>query len=164
MKALLSILIGLMLNGFAIAAEAQGSKQQFVGGWEAKSVVSEDGGQKFEPYGQNPMGYISIGSNGYFSIQLMRSDLPKVASNNRTKTTPEESAAISQGVLAFYGKWKLIDAKTGKVVLQIKGSSFANTNGADQVRYWTVKGDTLTVQNPTSPSGGTSVITWQRAK
>ena len=161
------ILCTIFAAGFATtsgAALAQATQKQLVGGWTVSSVVTEEAGKKMEPYGPNPMGYMSLGANGRYSIQLMRSNLPKVASNNRLKTTPEESAAIAQGLLSHFGTWKLADAKTGEIAFHVEGSSFSNWNGADQKRFIMVKGDTLTLNNPTSPTGGTAVVVYKLAE
>jgi hypothetical protein len=57
-----------------------------------------------------------------------------------------------------------VDAKTGELAFHVEGSSFPNWNGADQKRSIMVKGDTLTLNNPTSPTGGTAVVVYKRAK
>ena len=164
MKAALGIAFVVAFATTSGTALAQATQEQLVGGWSVASVVSEDAGKKTEPYGPSPMGYMSLGANGRYSIQLMSPNLPKVASNNRTKTTPEESAAIAQGLLSHFGTWKLVDPKTGEIAFHVEGSSFPNWNGADQKRFILMKGDTLTLNVPTSPIGGTAVVVYKRAK
>lgn len=164
MKAVLGTAFAVAIVTASGVVLAQATQKQLVGGWAVTSVVTEEAGKKTEPYGPSPMGYMTLGANGHYSIQLMRPDLPKVASNNRVKTTPEESAAIAQGLLSHFGKWKLIDPKTGEVAFHIEGSSFPNWIGADQKRFMTVKGNSLTINNPTSPSGGTAVVVWNHTK
>ena len=164
MKAVLGMALAVAFSATSGTAFAQATQKQLIGGWTVTSVVTEEAGKKMEPYGPKPMGYMSLGANGRYSIQLMRPDLPKVASNNRGKTTPEESAAIAQGLLSHYGTWKLVDPKTGEIAFHVDGSSFPNWNGADQKRFIMVKGDTLTLNNPTSPTGGTAVVVYKLAK
>ena len=94
----------------------------------------------------------------------MRPDLPRIALNNRAKTTPEESEAIVQGLLSYFGAWKLVDPKTGETAIHIEASSFPNWNGMDQKRFMKVQGDALTINNPTSPIGGTAMVQWTRSK
>jgi len=162
--AVLGMALTVAITAVSGAACAQATQKQLIGGWTVTSVVNEDAGQKLEPYGPNPMGYMSLDANGHYSIQLMRPDLPKIASNNRIKTTPEESAAIAQGILSHFGTWKLVDPKTGEVTFHIQGGSFPNWYGMDQKRFIMVKGDTLTLTNPTSPIAGTATVIWKRAK
>jgi hypothetical protein len=164
MKGVSTIVLAAAFAMASGAAIAQATQKQLEGGWTVISVVTEDAGKKTDIYGPKPMGYLTLGSNGRFSIQLMRPDLPKIASNNRVKTTPEESAAIAQGLLSYFGNWKLVDPKTGEIAFHIEGSSFPNWIGTDQKRFMMVKGDSLTIKNPTSPVGGTATVIWKRAK
>jgi hypothetical protein len=52
--------------------------------------------------------------NGHFSEIIIRSDLPKFASNNREAGTPEENKAAMQGSIAYFGTYSVSD--TDKVV------------------------------------------------
>lgn len=143
---------------------AQVTQKELVGDWTLVSVVNDEAGKKTEPYGPNPLGHLTLGKNGYFSSQLLRPDLPKIASNNRVKTTPEETEAIAHGILSYFGKWRLVNAQTGEISLHVIGSSFPNWIGADQKRLVTVAGGSLTIANPVAPAGGSSEVVWNRAK
>lgn len=140
-------------------------KKQILGGWTAVSVVSEQGGKKLEPFGAGPLGFMSFDQSGNFSLMTLRSDLPKIASNNRLTPTPEESKAIAQGILAYYGKYT-VNEKDGSVNLTIRGSSFPAFAGSEQKRFITVTGDELRFVSPTPPvAGGTTVtVMYKRAK
>lgn len=164
MKPVLGIAFAIAFATASSAALAQTTQKQLTGGWTVVSVVNHVDGKDIDIYGKEPAGYMTFGANGRFSIQLMRPDLPKIASNNRVKTTPEESAAIAQGLLSYFGTWKLVNAKTGEIQMHIEASSFPNWKGTDQKRLMTVKGDMLTVNNPGSPTGGTATVTLKRAK
>lgn len=145
-------------------ALAQATQKQLVGDWALASVVNDNDGVKEEPYGPHPLGYLSLKANGRYSIQLQRADLPKIASNNRVQTTPQESSAIAQGVLSHYGRWKLVDPMTGEIAFHIEGSTFPNWTGIDQKRFGVVKGNRLDLKNPTSSTGGSAVVVWKRLK
>ena len=49
-------------------------------------------------------------ANGRFSLSLVRSDLPKIASNNRDTGTPDENKAIVQGSIAYFGTYSVSEA------------------------------------------------------
>jgi hypothetical protein len=164
MKAFLGAVTAVAIATASGATLAQTTQKELTGGWTVVSVVNHVDGKDIDIYGKSPAGYMTFGANGRFSIQLMRPDIPKVSSNNRVKTTPEESAAIAQGLLSYFGTWKLVNAKTGEITMHIEASSFANWNGTDQKRLMTVKGDSLIVNNPASPTGGTATVTLKRAK
>jgi hypothetical protein len=64
---------GLVLIAGQAAAQ---SAKDLVGTWTIASA---------EAYGSAPKGSLNFDSNGRFTLILMRSDLPKYASNNRTQ-------------------------------------------------------------------------------
>ncbi len=146
------------------AQTASQLRQQVVGTWELVSVVLEQDGKKVETFGENPKGLISYDANGNYVYAMARSDLPKLASNNRLAPTSEEAKAIAIGTLAAYGKWSFSDAD-GTMTMTITSSTFPNFNGAVQKRVITVSGDELRVTNPTPPAGGgTAYVVWKRVR
>src|SRR3974377_1265916 len=78
-----------MLDSAVSSAMAQMLKQELVGTWEVVSVVNDNNGKKSEPYGSHPMGYLMFDPGGHVSLQIMRSDIPKVASNNKDCQIPQ---------------------------------------------------------------------------
>ena len=90
-------------------AQQKSLKEQLVGAWTIVSVSSKlpDGSPV---WGDSPLGLIVFTSDGHYSTQLMRSDLPKYASNNRAKGTPEEYKAIAIGSVANYGTYSVDEA------------------------------------------------------
>ena len=94
---------------------------------------------------------------------LMRSDLPKYASNNRTQGAPAEYKATVDGSLAYFGTYSVSGTDLN---LHIEGSTFANWTGTDQKRTnIAVAGDEFKYTQP-APSGGgpATVIVWKRVK
>jgi hypothetical protein len=87
----------------------------------------------------------------------MRSDLPKVVSNNRATATPEESQKIVHGSLAYYGTYTVNEAEKS-LTMQMEGATFPNWIGTSHKRLYAISGDILTITNPT-PSGGGGVLT-----
>ena len=73
-----------------LKAEAQTAKD-FVGTWTLVSSVISKEGTKTDTFGPNPSGTVVFGSNGHYALIFLRSDLPKVASGNRTSATPDEA-------------------------------------------------------------------------
>ena len=81
--------------GLAAGGAAAQTVKDLVGAWTIVSMTVEGEGKKSEPFGPNPIGTQIYDSSGRFASILMRSDLPKVASNNRATSTPEESQKIA---------------------------------------------------------------------
>lgn len=114
-------------------------------------------------YGASPKGTLMFDANGHFAAMLMRSNLPKYASNVRVKGTPEEYKATVEGSLAYYGTYTINGTE---MTLHIESSTFANANGADQKRVnLSVSGDELKYVTPAPSSGGPAdPLVWKRVK
>ena len=83
--------LGLALSAGDAAAQ---SAKDLVGSWTPVSV---------DAYGPNPKGSLIFEANGRYSLQLMRPDLPKFLSNNRTQGTPAEYKITVEGSLSHLG-------------------------------------------------------------
>jgi hypothetical protein len=110
--------------GFAVAAgSAAGApaidKRQLVGTWVLVSNTPTSPNAR--TFGPND-GVAIFEANGRFALSLVRSDLPKIASNNRDTGTPDENKAIVQGSIAYFGTYSVSEAD-GTVTLHIERSS-----------------------------------------
>lgn len=161
-----TVLLGLGSLFAATVAIAQPKpiKDQLIGTWAFVSAVNTmPDGRKVEPNGKAATGILMFDAAGHFSWQILRSDIPKLTSNNRQIGTAEEHKAVSQGVLAYFGTYSTDD--TGKsLTMQIATSSFPNFNGANQKRSVALVGDELIITNQAGASGGTAAVTWKRMK
>ncbi len=138
-------------------------KEQIVGTWSYVSVdtVRPDGSR--EPmYGPNPKGLVIFDSNGRYALVNVRSDLPKFASNNRMKGTPEENKAVVHGSIAHFGRYTVNDAD-GTITFSIEVSTFPNWTGIEQKRPFTLRGDELKWTTPAS-GGGLGEVVLKRVK
>ena len=113
----------------SVVAQEKSLKDQLVGTWIFVSAqdVKPDG-TKVDPWGPNPKGVAMYDAKGRFTFMIMRSDLPKFASNNRAQATAEEGKAVAQGMIAFYGTYTVND---GVLTTRIEGSSYPNLIGGD---------------------------------
>jgi hypothetical protein len=139
-------------------------KEQLVGSWILVSLTAGDGPKQTMPYGPNPKGTMMVDANGRFSITVVRSDLPRFASDNRMTGTPEENMAIVQGCIAYFGTYS-IDEATHVITVNVEGSTFPNFDGGTQTRILSFSGDEGTYLNPApSMGGGTAKVTYRRAR
>ena len=94
----------------------------------------------------------------------MRSDLPKYASNNRAKGTPEEYKAIAMGSVANFGTYS-VDETNKTFTISYDGSTFPNRKGSKETRTLAIEGDELRITNPAPSTGGeASQLIYRRAK
>jgi hypothetical protein len=91
---LMALVVALLPNN--VVGQGKSIKAQLVGTWTFVSSTTKlpDGSPA---WGTNPKGLLIFTENGYFSSQIVRSDLPKFASNNRAQGTPEEKQSRSTG-------------------------------------------------------------------
>lgn len=119
-------------------------------------------GTRFSPF-ENGSGMLVFDQAGHFSWILLRGDVPKFASGNRTQGTPDELKGVALGTLAYFGTYS-VDPKSNTLTMRVRASSFANYTDQDQKPILSPKGDELKVANAAGASGGSAVVTWKRLK
>jgi hypothetical protein len=145
--------LGLAFWLTGAVAQTKSLKDQLVGTWTLVEAPQ---------WGPNPNGRLSLDADGRYSGILLRSDLAKYASNNRTQTTPQEDKATVQGVLATFGTYTVNEAER-TYTIHVEGSSFPNWKGTDQKRIVvSVTADELKVTNPAPSIGGSPTQTVYR--
>ena len=149
---------------FSLPAEhaaAQGMKE-LVGTW---TVVSNETttpeGHQAQPFGSKPVGILTFNSEGRYAVQICSPDRPKFAANNRMNGTPEEYKAAVHGCNPHWGHYSVAD---GAITFKIEHAMFANWEGTEQKRPFTIKGDELTYKVPTASTGGTAELVWKKPK
>jgi lipocalin-like protein len=146
------------------AAQQKSLKEQLVGTWAFVSSTGKlaDGNS---PWGTNPKGQLSFDANGRYSSIIVRSDLAKYASNNRTQPSPAEAIATVQGAIAFFGTYTMNEADRSYTV-RVDGSSYPNFNGTDLKQVVeSITADELKIRNPAPSYGGPpTLLTYRRAK
>jgi hypothetical protein len=146
---LLFLGLGLPAGDALGQAKVKISKEQLVGEWANVSVqVERSDGNKVETFGPNPKGVLIFTADGHYALVLTRPDLPKIASKDRLKATPEEYQAVVQGSLAHFGTYSVNEAE-GTYILHVESSTYPNDTGTDQIRIVTsLSRDELKVTNP----------------
>ncbi len=156
-KAFTAISALLLLAGLALPAAdtmAQGAKQ-LVGAWDTPKSAS---------YGENARGLLIFTADGHYQLSIQRATLPKIASNNRTKGTPQEDHAVVEGSINHFGRYT-VDDKKKTVTFHIEGSTFPNWIGTTQERPYTITGDVLVYKVAVvSGTGQPGETGWKRAK
>jgi hypothetical protein len=160
----LSVLLvtGLCMWFSSVSAFAQVrvTKEQVIGTWTFKSVTAQrPDSTSFEPWGPKPHGTYILSANGRFAVQVMRSDLPNFASNNRLKGSPEENQTVVHGSLAYFGTFT-VDEAGGAILFRIEGSTYPNWKGDTQKRIITaISANEMVIENPTGSAGARARIT-----
>jgi hypothetical protein len=151
----------LLCIGTPTIASAQ-SAGDVVGTWLFVSSVRDKDGGKVETYGAGARGMMILDGSGRYSITIIGADLPNFASGTLFRGTAEENAAVLGKSNAHFGTYAVNPAdKT--ITFRTERGTFPNADGSVQKRSFTVIDDALRYVIPLS-TGGTSVVTWQRAK
>jgi hypothetical protein len=139
------------------------SQDRLVGIWKYESIVVErTDGTRVAPFGPDPRGVITLSADGRYSLQLIRADIPKIASKDRLSGTADENRAVAQGVLSEFGTYS-VNAAEGTLTLHVETSSFPNENGTNQERIITsISADKLQWTNPTPTTPGIAYSTLRR--
>ncbi len=161
----LLVLVSVALGASGAVAQPETMKQQLVGTWVLVSFSGEQAGNTVEPFGPNPKGTVVFEPNGHFVQVIMRSALPKFASNNRQTGSSEENKAIVEGSLAFFGTYSVNEADR-TIILHVESSTFPNWNGTDRkLPVTTLTADELKWTNVVPSIGsGTLYLVWKRVK
>jgi hypothetical protein len=156
--------LGLALLPGSALGQQKSLKEQLVGTWTLVSVVNiRPDGTKFDPTDGKALGLMMYDGNSNFSFLNIRSDIPKLASNNRQKGTTDEYKAVAEGVLSYFGRYSIDEA--GKFLIQhVVSSSFPNFNGADRKWSITISGEELTLASQAAAAGGSNELKWKRVK
>jgi hypothetical protein len=123
-------LLAVLSAGAALAQSATPLKDKIVGAWDfVIAEVKAPDGSKSLPFGD----MIVFTADGRFAQIHVAGDLPKIASGNRLKGTPEEYAAIMQRSISVFGRYTVDEGKK-TVTFHIAAASFPNWEGEAQTR------------------------------
>jgi Lipocalin-like domain len=133
-------------------AQQKSLKEQLVGAWTLMLISTKlpDGSPV---WGSDPMGLLILTDNGIFSLQVMRSDRPKFASNSRVQGTPEENKAAVQGSISSFGTYT-VDEANKTFTLRYLGSTFPNRESTEDTWPVVINGDELRMTHPSTSVGG----------
>jgi len=144
--------------GLALAEDAA---RQLAGSWKLKSwTIQIIGGDVTEPFGPNPKGRAVFTPDEYVAFVI-------AAANRKPAANDEESAALLKTLMAYTGKFT-IDGDKFTTKVDISWNELFT--GQDQVRFFKLEGDKLTIRTAEQASAvypGKRVVgtlTWERER
>jgi len=147
-----------------IALPAQGAESAIVGTWKIKSFVREviATGERQNEFGDKPEGYISYQRDGRMYAMLVAGNRAKPAG---TAPTDDEKAKLFGTLIAYSGAYVV---EGDKITHKIDVSWNQSWTGGDQVRFFKIDGDALTIttainKNPRDGREGRAVVVFTRA-
>ena len=151
---------------FLSSTIAVASDNPVLGTWKLKSIVHEvtATGEKINEFGEHPSGYISYSADGrMYAIATADNRVKPLAAN----PTDEQRAKLHQSMFAYAGTYTL---EGDKVTHHVDISWNENWTGSEQVRFFKLDGNTLTITSPSSfkrPQDGRevrTVVVWEKVK
>ena len=136
-----------------------------IGTWKLKSFFREVAGtsERYNQLGENPHGFLGYSSDGRMYAILVAGDRIKP---NEEAPTDEERVKLHKSMIAYAGTYT-IDG--GKVIHHVDTSWNGARTGTDQVRFFMLEGDTLTIRtapnkSPIDGREGVGIVVWEKVK
>ena len=141
------------------------SLPNLVGTWRLASYEARaSSGEIRYPLGQHVVGQLFYDLNGNMSAHVMRVDRPTFALDDSGSGTDAEVRAAFEGHVSYFGTYT-IDPSALTVTHHVRGASYPNWIGHDQIRYYRIDGSHLVLSTPPILDRGESleyILTWER--
>jgi hypothetical protein len=144
---------------------ALASENPIIGTWKLQSLIYEATatGQRSSPFGDHPVGYLSYSADGRMHAIGVVEDRPKPRD---LVPTDEEKVKLQESMFAYAGTYT---ADGEKVVHHVDISWNQSWTGKDQVRFYKLDGDTLTIraarsESPFDGEEGEFVLVWSKVQ
>jgi Lipocalin-like domain len=147
------------------ATAVRSADNPLIGTWKLKSYVREVAatGERYNERGEHPNGYLSYAADGRMYAIITWDNR---AAPHDVVPTNEERIGLYSTMISYAGTYTF-DAE--KVVHHVDISWNQNWTGTDQVRFYKLDGNTLTItsalsRNFTDGREGRSILVWERLK
>ena len=142
-----------------------GSLSNLIGTWRLVSYEARaSSGEARYPLGQDVVGQLFYDVGANMSAHVMRVDRPAFASNDPGSGTDAEVRAAFEGHVSYFGTYTV--NPTARIVTHhVRGASYPNWVGYDQIRYYRIEGPHLVLSTPPILDGGEAleyILTWER--
>ena len=148
---------------FPVSTRAADSS--LLGTWKLQSYTREltDSGRQYNLFGEHPNGYLTYTSDGRMNAILTTEGRPKPVGAVPTNDLKEK---LFGSMVAYAGSYTVDGSK---VIHHVDISWNEAWTGTDQVRFFQLDGDTLTITTPVTKSPidgqeGRSIVVWKKAR
>ena len=116
------------------------------------------------PLGRHVVGQLFYDVRGNMSAHVTKIDRTSFASDDSGAGTDAEVRAAFEGHVSYFGTYT-IDPSARTVIHHVRGASYPNWVGHDQIRYYRFDGPHLVLSSPPILDRGESLeytLTWER--
>ncbi len=162
----LVVLISLAATTTHSPAKTKNMKKNNIAGcWKLVSGYLDNHGQRIDVLGPHPSGMVVFTEDLHFIVVVNNPDIPKFASGNRAKGTPEEYKTAATNSLGVYGTYT-VDENGDFLEQHVTGSTDQNLNGTkkgpDELKE-KLEGGKL-MENLKIADGVVMKIVWEKTK
>jgi hypothetical protein len=158
-------LIGSTLLLLLISAAARADDSPLLGSWRLKTFVREvmGTGERYDQLGAHPDGYINYAADGRMFAFFVAEGQPRPAGD---VPSDAERIQLHKSMLAYGGTYSV---EPGKVTHHVDIAWNGARLGSDQVRYFTIAGDTLTLKtapnkSPVDGRDGVGILVFEKVQ
>jgi len=125
------------------------STPSFAGTWQLVDAfaLTPDGKRLPSPLGEKVLGQIMYDDRGNMSAQLMADERPRFSVRSMDEVPAEEVKEAFLSYTSYWGTYR-IDAAAGTVTHHVIGANAPSWPGGEQVRYFELNGNRLTLKTP----------------
>jgi hypothetical protein len=148
----------------AVSISAMAQDPSIVGTWiliNAEKMLPD--GSRVPDYGPNPHGQAIFTEDGYYSVQVYRSERLKFSSGDKFTGTLEEYKDASLSTSVHFGHYS-VDSAKHTITFRIDRSSIPNLDNTTAVRAYELKDDELSWKVAPRADGSVPITTLRRAK
>jgi hypothetical protein len=143
---------------------AQADANLLLGTWRLKSFVREvtATGERYDQLGDHPDGYLTYSSDGRMIAFFVSGNQPRP----RNEPSDEERITLHKSMLAYGGTYRVLP---DRIVHHIDIEWDGRRVGTDQVRFYAIDGDKLSIKtepnkSPVDGREGVGILTFERVK
>ncbi len=144
---LLALSLAFLIPAALGSDSAADLQKKFVGSWK---LVSIEGPNRTSNV--TSVGMITYDSSGHMSVHIVRGDRPAFP-NGRARATDKEKAVAFDSYTAYYGTYTF-EPENGIVIHHLEGSLSPGQIGQDNIRYFELQGNRLTLSVANDGKGG----------
>lgn len=142
------------------------SRSPVVGWWSLLEwrTVDASGATIGHPFGVRAAGTLGYSAGGFMQGQVSAQDRPRPASADPFGGSDLDRAAAYSSYVAYSGRY---DVHPDRIVHHVNTSLFPGWTGSEQVRYYTLTGDELSLRTPPIEVAGAVVVNelrWRRVE
>lgn len=137
---------------------------KLIGTWKLTEFIGKNSdGEISNPFGENPVGFITFTEDGHMFTTITFSDRPLFSSKDRLSATEKEKVLAYDTHISYCSEYRI---EENKILLDVLASSVESWVGGTEERYFSFENEKLILKTAPREIGGkklTMKVSWERA-